>query len=134
MNERLPDFAAASASYWLDVERRLDAILRRSRERLDVLTTDANVRALSRAFDDFSERKSAPPVRYSLELGRVRLTADELDALGPDSIVSLSSASDGAVVQIWADGRLQGRGVLLVVDGKLAVRVEELAPYEPTDE
>ncbi len=126
MNERLPDLAAASASYWLDLERRLDAILRRSNERLDALTTDANVRALSRTFADFPKRAPAPPVRYSLELGRVRLTPSELDALGPDSIVPLSTASDGAVVQIWADGRLQGRGVLLVVDGKLAVRVEEL--------
>lgn len=129
MNERLSDFAAASASYWLDLERRLDAILRRSNERLDALTTDANVRALSRGLGDFSERAPAPPVRYSLELGRVRLTPSELDALGPDSIVPLSTASDGAVVQIWADGRLQGRGVLLVVDGKLAVRIEELESY-----
>ncbi|MBQ6827070.1 MAG: FliM/FliN family flagellar motor switch protein [Thermoguttaceae bacterium] len=129
MNERLPDFAAASFSYWNDVERRLDAILRRSGKRLDALTSDANVQALRRSLGDFAEREPAPPVRYSLELGRVRLTADELDALGPESIVPLSSACDGAAVQIWANGRLQGRGVLLVVDGKLAVRVEEIDPY-----
>ena len=129
MNERLPDFAAASVSYWNDVERRLDAILRRSRERLDALTSDANVQALRRSFDERAEREPASPVHYSLELGRVRLTADELDALGPESIVPLSSVADGAVVQIWANGRLQGRGVLLVVDGKLAVRVEELDVY-----
>ena len=129
MNERTADFAAASGSYWDDVARRLDAILRRSDERLDALTSDANVRALQRSLGDCAERRPASTVRYSLELGRVRLTADELDALGPESIVPLSTASDGASVQIWADGRLQGRGVLLVVDGKLAVRVEELAPY-----
>ncbi len=128
MNERIADLAAASGSYWNDVERRLDAILRRSRERLDALTSDANVRALQRSLGDRAEPRPASTVRYSLELGRVRLTADELDALGPESIVPLSNAS-GAAVQIWADGRLQGRGVLLVVDGKLAVRVEELAPY-----
>lgn len=128
MNEKIADFAAASDSYWNDVERRLDAILRRSRERLDALTSDANARALLRSFDDCAERRPASVVRYSLELGRVRLTPAELDALGPESIVPLSNAS-GAAVQIWADGRLQGRGVLLVVDGKLAVRVEELEPY-----
>lgn len=126
MNERLSDFAAASVSAWSDVERRLDAIFRRSGERLDALTSDANVRALSRSFGDAPEPLPAPSVRYSLELGRVRLTSAELAALAPESIVPLSPASDGAVVQIWADGRLQGRGVLLVVDGKLAVRVEEL--------
>lgn len=132
MNERTADFAAASGSYWDDVARRLDAILRRSDERLDALTSDANVRALQRSLGDCANRRDASTVRYSLELGRVRLTASELDALGPESIVPLSTASDGASVQIWADGRLQGRGVLLVVDGKLAVRVEELAPYSPS--
>jgi flagellar motor switch/type III secretory pathway protein FliN len=129
MNERIADFAAASGPYWTDVERRLDALLRRSNERLDALTSDANVRALQRSLGDDVERRPASTVRYSLELGRVRLTSAELDALGPESIVPLSRASDGASVQIWADGRLQGRGVLLVVDGKLAVRVEELEPY-----
>lgn len=126
MNERISDFAAASVSYWNDVESRLDALMRRSYERLDALTSDANARALERSLGDISERRPASTVRYSLELGRVRLTAPELDALGPESIVPLSNVSDGAAVQIWADGRLQGRGVLLVVDGKLAVRVEEL--------
>ena len=100
--------------------------MRRSNERLDALTSDANVQALRRSLGNFPEREPAPVVRYSLELGRVRLTPDELDALEPESIVPLSTASDGAAVQIWVDGRLQGRGVLLVVDGKLAVRVEEL--------
>lgn len=122
----ISDFAAASASYWSDVERRLDALWRRADERLDALTSDANVQALRRSLGDFTESKPAPVVRYSLELGRVRLTADELDALGPESIVPLSTSADGAAVQIWVDGRLQGRGALLVVDGKLAVRVEEL--------
>lgn len=126
MNERLSDFAAAPASYSFDLERRLDAILRRSQERLDALVSDANVQALRRSLD--SGRLPADAfVSYSLELGRVRLTADELAALGPESIVPLSDVPNGgAVVQIWADGRLQGRGVLLVVDGKLAVRVEEI--------
>ncbi|MBQ9800893.1 MAG: FliM/FliN family flagellar motor switch protein [Thermoguttaceae bacterium] len=126
MNERISDFAAASVSYWSDVERRIDALLRRSHDRLDALTSDANVRALQRSLGAPSAPRPSASVRYSLELGRVRLTSDELDALGPESIVPLSNASDGAAVQIWADGRLQGRGVLLVVDGKLAVRVEEL--------
>lgn len=128
MNEKIADFAAAPSSYWNDVERRLDAILRRSNQRLDALTSDANARALLRSLDDGAERRPESVVRYSLELGRVRLTSAELDALGPESIVPLSNSS-GAAVQIWADGRLQGRGVLLVVDGKLAVRVEELVPY-----
>ena len=129
MNERIADFAAASSSYWNDVERRLDALLRRSGERLDALASDANVRALQRSLEPCAEPRPASTVRYSLELGRVRLTSAELDALGPESIVPLSNASGGAAVQIWADGRLQGRGVLLVVDGKLAVRVEELEAY-----
>jgi len=127
MNERLSDFAAAPAFFWFDLERRLDAILRRSQDRLDALASDANVQALRRSLDGGRSFDDAP-VSYSLELGRVRLTADELAALGPESIVPLSDVPNGgAVVQIWADGRLQGRGVLLVVDGKLAVRVEEIA-------
>ena len=128
MNERIADFAAAPGSYWNDFERRLDALLRRSQERLDALTSEANARAFQRSLGEQSESRPASTVRYSLELGRVRLTSDELDALGSDSIVPLANASGGAV-QIWADGRLQGRGVLLVVDGKLAVRVEEIEPY-----
>ncbi|MBP3558510.1 MAG: FliM/FliN family flagellar motor switch protein [Thermoguttaceae bacterium] len=128
MNERIADFAAAPGSYWNDFERRLDALLRRSQERLDALTSEANARAFQRSLGEQAESRPASTVRYSLELGRVRLTSDELDALGSDSIVPLANASGGAV-QIWADGRLQGRGVLLVVDGKLAVRVEEIEPY-----
>ena len=128
MNEKIADFATAPGSYWNDLERRLDAILRRSRERLDALTSDANAQALLRSLDGGAERPPKSVVRYSLELGRVRLTSAELAALGPESIVPLANASGGAAVQIWADGRLQGRGVLLVVDGKLAVRVEELEP------
>ncbi len=128
MNERIADFAAAPGSYWNDFERRLDALLRRSQERLDALTSEANARAFQRSLGEQAESRPASTVRYSLELGRVRLTSDELDALGSDSIVPLTNASGGAV-QIWADGRLQGRGVLLVVDGKLAVRVEEIEPY-----
>lgn len=127
MNERLSDFAAAPTCRGFDFERRLDAILRRSQERLDALASDANVQALRRSLDSDRSPDDAP-VSYSLELGRVRLTADELATLGPESIVPLADASNGgAVVQIWADGRLQGRGVLLVVDGKLAVRIEEIA-------
>ncbi len=128
MNESTSDFAAASVSHWIDVERRVDALMRRAYERLDALTFDANAPTLERMLGDCSERRLASTVRYSLELGRVRLTSAELDALGPESIVPLSNVSDGVSVQIWADGRLQGRGVLLVVDGKLAVRVEELGP------
>ena len=126
MNERLSDFAAASVPYRFDFERRLNAIFRRAQDRLDALVSDANVQALRRSFVD--DRSSADEtVSYSLELGRVRLTASELAALGPESIVPLSDVPNGgAIVQIWADGRLQGRGVLLVVDGKLAVRVEEI--------
>ncbi|MBQ2788118.1 MAG: FliM/FliN family flagellar motor switch protein [Thermoguttaceae bacterium] len=123
MNERISDFAAAPAPCRIDVEQRLDALLRRANERLDALTSDASVQALRRSLD---ARPTTVP--YSLELGRARLTASELDALEPESIVPLSDASNGAAVQIWIDGRLQGRGALLVVDGKLAVRVETLEP------
>ncbi len=128
MQEKRNDSAVAAPSPWADLASRLDAVLARSNERLDALVSDASVQALRRSLDD-SERRSVPAtVSYSLELGRVRLTAAEVDALGPESIVPLSDASRG-VVQIWADGRLQGRGVLLVADGKLAVRVEEIAPF-----
>lgn len=123
MNERIP-----AAPPWADLTSRLDAILARSNERLDALVSDANVRALRRSLDAPEPRRVSATVSYSLELGRVRLTAAEVAALEPESIVPLSDATSG-VVQIWADGRLQGRGVLLVADGKLAVRVEELAPF-----
>lgn len=123
MNERTP-----AAPPWAGLTSRLDAILARSNERLDALVSDANVRALRRSLDAPEPRRVPATVSYSLELGRVRLTAAEVAALEPESIVPLSDATSG-VVQIWADGRLQGRGVLLVADGKLAVRVEELAPF-----
>ncbi|MBR4834461.1 MAG: FliM/FliN family flagellar motor switch protein [Thermoguttaceae bacterium] len=128
MQEKQSDSAVAAPFPWANLTSRLDAILARSNERLDALVSDASVQALRRSLDDSERRRVPPSVSYSLELGRVRLTAAEVAALGPESIVPLSDASRG-VVQIWADGRLQGRGVLLVADGKLAVRVEEIEPF-----
>ena len=62
------------------------------------------------------------PVR--LEFGRKRLGADQAQDLGANRVVELDSFVDD-YVEVYADGRLIARGRPVVIDGKLAVRVQE---------
>ena len=60
-----------------------------------------------------------------IELGRTHLRPDEVRNLRTGSLVSLDGRIDEPV-DIRAGGRLIGRGEVVVLDGKLGVRVVEL--------
>ena len=59
-----------------------------------------------------------------VEFGRRMLRADELSALAEGDVVELDAFADD-YVQVHAGGRLVARGRAVVVDGKLAVRIQE---------
>jgi flagellar motor switch protein FliN len=67
----------------------------------------------------------ADAIDVRIELGRTRLGHDDIRRLRNGSIVSLDGRIDEPV-DIRAGGRLIGRGDVMVLDGKIGVRVVEL--------
>jgi flagellar motor switch protein FliN len=65
-----------------------------------------------------------------IELGRTHLQPDEVQQLRSGSVVSLDGPL-GDPAAIYADGQLIGRGEIVVVDGKIGVRVTELIQPKP---
>ena len=61
----------------------------------------------------------------SVELGRTRLTVQEILALTPGSIVELDRAA-GAPVDVLVNGKLIAHGEVVVVDEEFAVRISEV--------
>lgn len=59
-----------------------------------------------------------------IELGRTRLPRRQAEALKNGALLALDTLA-GEPVAVLADGRLIARGELVVLDGKLAVRVTE---------
>ena len=60
-----------------------------------------------------------------IELGRTRLKLDDVQALRKGSVVLLDGPIDEPAA-IFAGARLIGRGEIVVVDGKIGVRVVEI--------
>jgi flagellar motor switch protein FliN len=60
-----------------------------------------------------------------IELGRTRLEPDDVQTLRKGSVVVFDAPTDEPVA-IFAGARLIGRGEVVVVDGKIGVRVVEL--------
>ena len=71
---------------------------------------------------DASGRQQA---EVRIELGRTHLQPEDLQQLRSGSVVSLDGPVDEPAA-IYAGGRLIGRGEVVVVDGKIGVRVMEL--------
>ncbi len=119
----------------LTIEKRLETAVRKANVRLDQLVSEdffrhfcepfANPCAKPNPDNDSSRRKSVEQVSFQLRFGRTRLRLQELSYLGTDTIVPLLESTKGQI-QIWSNGRLFGRGVLLVADGKLAVKIESI--------
>ncbi len=109
---------------------RLDAIVRAAAARLDGIVSDERFQALRRgngaAFDFVASRRAAD-VSFVVKFGAATLSLAEAAALDLDSIVPLTDAENGSV-QIWANGRLCGRGSLLTSRGKLVVKIESFDP------
>jgi flagellar motor switch protein FliN len=59
-----------------------------------------------------------------IELGRTRLPRQQAESLQNGALLALDTLA-GEPVDVLADGRLLARGELVVLDGKLAVRVTE---------
>ena len=61
----------------------------------------------------------------SVELGRTRLTVQEILGLTPGSIVELDRAA-GAPVDVLVNGTLIAHGEVVVVDEEFAVRISDV--------
>ncbi len=64
-------------------------------------------------------------VELRLELGRTRLHPDEVNLLRSGSVISLDESANEPV-SVYAGGRLVARGDVLVLDGKIGVRICEI--------
>jgi flagellar motor switch/type III secretory pathway protein FliN len=73
-----------------------------------------------------NETIAHPPIAtMRVELGRQWLGAREVSTLGPGSVVELQADSDSQV-DVYVGGHLAGSGDLVVVEGKLGVRMLQL--------
>jgi flagellar motor switch protein FliN/FliY len=70
------------------------------------------------------------PIDISVEIGRTKMTIGELLSLSKGSIVELKKTA-GDAVDIYVNGKLLGKGELVVVNERLGVRVAKIvAPVE----
>lgn len=65
------------------------------------------------------------PLDISVELGRTRLSIQELLALGPGSVVELDKVA-GEPLDILVNDRLVARGEAVVVNDKFGVRITDI--------
>ncbi len=70
------------------------------------------------------------PVTVDVVLGEVRLSLDELMALGPGEVVALTRETTEPI-DIYVSGRLVARGRLMVADGQLGVSLTEILDIRP---
>ena len=70
------------------------------------------------------------PLEVSVELGRCRMTIQELLALGPGSVVELGKVA-GEPLDVLVNDRLVARGEAVVVNDKFGVRITEV--ISPTE-
>jgi flagellar motor switch protein FliN/FliY len=70
------------------------------------------------------------PIDISVEIGRTKMTIGELLSLSKGSIVELKKTA-GEAVDIYVNGKLLGKGEVIVVNERLGVRVVKIiAPVE----
>lgn len=65
------------------------------------------------------------PVDISVEIGRTKMTIGELLSLNKGSIVELKKTAAEAV-DIYVNGRLLGKGEVIVVNERLGVRMTKI--------
>ena len=65
------------------------------------------------------------PLKLSVEIGRTRMPIRELLELGNGSILPLDKLASEPL-DIIVNGKLIGRGVAVVVNGKFGIRVTEI--------
>lgn len=65
------------------------------------------------------------PLEITVELGRTRMTIQELLSLGPGSVVELGKVA-GEPLDILVNDRLIARGEAVVVNDKFGVRITDV--------
>jgi flagellar motor switch protein FliN/FliY len=81
--------------------------------------------APAQASSNYCQASDHGPLELRIELGRARISLDEAGKLCSGSLVRLDKLT-GECVDLYAGGRLVGRGEVLVVDGRIGVRMVEL--------
>ena len=70
------------------------------------------------------------PIEISIEIGRTKMSIGDLLSLNKGSIVELKKTA-GEAVDIYVNGKLLGKGEVVVVNERLGVRVLKIvAPIE----
>jgi flagellar motor switch protein FliN len=70
------------------------------------------------------------PIDISIEIGRTKMSIGDLLSLSKGSIVELKKTA-GEAVDIYVNGKLLGKGEVVVVNERLGVRVTKIvAPVE----
>ena len=65
------------------------------------------------------------PLQISVELGRTRMTIQELLALSPGSVIELDKLA-GEPLDVVINGRLVARGEAVVVNEKFGIRITDI--------
>ena len=65
------------------------------------------------------------PLELSVELGRARMTIQDLLGLGPGSVIELDKVA-GEALDILVNDRLVARGEAVVVNDKFGVRITDI--------
>jgi flagellar motor switch protein FliN/FliY len=85
------------------------------------------------AMNDTSQRLDRlldVPLNVDVELGRTRMTIQDLLALGPGSIIELDKVA-GSPLDILVNDRLLARGEAVVVNDKFGIRITDIvSPQE----
>jgi len=70
------------------------------------------------------------PLEVNVELGRTRMTIQDLLQLGPGSVIELDKVA-GEALDIMVNGRLVARGEAVVVNDKFGIRITDIvSPQE----
>lgn len=113
------------------IEAKLGEICKRADARLCDLCSENGLKKYALAHDDGSTTSSdAPPLRleeacYELRLGTVRLDPVEIASKRIGEIVPLDD-SHGETIQLWIGDQTRAEGTLLVVNGKLAMKINRV--------
>ena len=65
------------------------------------------------------------PLELSVEIGRTRMSIQELLSLGPGSVIELDKVA-GEPLDILVNGRLVARGEAVVVNDKFGIRITDI--------
>ena len=65
------------------------------------------------------------PLELSVEIGRTRMSIQELLSLGPGSVIELDKVA-GEALDILVNGRLVARGEAVVVNDKFGIRITDI--------